>query len=108
MTALDIFVYFIFFIKIVFLILIIVGKVTLHKKNEATYEKVMKWKDKFENIFLLCVSLLCIYIFFPRRKIPLVISKETQFLLFVYGIVVLIELISDSAFVQKRKENNKK
>jgi len=106
MTALDTFIFFIFFIKIIFIILVIIGKITLHKNNEVLYRNVMVLKDKFENIFLLSVSLLCMYVFFPRRKIPLTITFEMQLLFFVYGILVLIDLIVNSTFVQSKKNKS--
>jgi uncharacterized membrane protein YgdD (TMEM256/DUF423 family) len=103
MDIIDAFVYFIFLIKIVFIILVIIGRIVVHKKNEALYEKIMEWKDKFEHIFLFCVSILCLYVFFPRKKV--VLNFEMQFLFFVYGIVVLIELFINSSF---NKTNIKK
>ena len=73
MKKLDLYITFIFIIKIVFLILA-VTHVYLKAKGKANTEldtKILFWKEKIEFVFVLLMSILLMYTFFPRRQIPI-------------------------------------
>jgi len=89
---LQAFVYFIFVVKLVFIVLVVIEHVALRTE---LYQSILVWKNAFENVFLACVSFLCLYVFFPYRKTPMTLTAEMQFLFFVYGIIVLYELLQD-------------
>jgi hypothetical protein len=38
------------------------------------------------------MTILLLYLFYPR-KIPIAINRETNLLLFIYGCILLVELI---------------
>jgi len=90
------FVYFIFFIKIVFLVLVIAGHFAIRQSNHMLYQSLLLWRDAFENMFLVCVSFLCLYVFNPYRKTPMTpLTTEMQLLFFLYGCIVLYEVAMD-------------
>ena len=92
----DLFITFIFIIKILFVICA-VWHSYLVKKNEKegnhTNLKMINsleyWKERLEFIFIFCMSFVCIYVFNPFSK-NFVVDKETKLLLFVFGIIILI------------------
>jgi len=47
------------------------------------------WKERLEFIFIFCMSFVCMYLFNPFLK-NFVIGKETKLLLFIFGIIILI------------------
>ena len=89
MNKIDYYVFFLFFIKVLFIILAIVDtlfKRTHHVQAEIT---IKFWKDRLEFIFIAGVALLSIYLFNPRGQ-PKIIDKYQQYLLFVFAILVFI------------------
>jgi hypothetical protein len=112
-TKLDYFIFFIVFIKIIF-ILSAFSHVILHysiKHNSKNVEKKIKideklvyFKELTEFIFIISMSILLIYHFNPNysRK-P--ISKETSLLFFLFGFILIItskwSLIVPSRFLKK-------
>jgi hypothetical protein len=63
-----------------------------YKKQEKTdlYIWSLYWKKRLEFIFVVSMALLCIILFNPFNKKPLVIDSHVRLLLFIYGIIVLI------------------
>jgi hypothetical protein len=92
-NSVDYYIVFIFIIKILFAITAAIAFYLAHtKKNEgAFYEDIVYWRDRFEFIFVACVSTLIIYFFNPRNKKPLDFDFETKLLFFIYGWIVLIK-----------------
>jgi hypothetical protein len=88
-------VYFIIFIKIIFLISTI-GEIIFNRYDKNSSRSQMLsvtfsyWKNKTEFIFVFCMSLLLIYIFNPWYKNRKYISKELELLFYLFGYILLI------------------
>jgi len=50
------------------------------------------WKERTEFVLILSMTILLLYLFYPR-KIPVPINRETNLLLFIFGIILLINII---------------
>ena len=50
------------------------------------------WKERTEFVFISSMTLLLLYLFFPR-KIPIPINRETNLLLFIFGCILLINIM---------------
>lgn len=81
-----------FLFKIVFAILAV-----LHlyfkfkgKAGSETDKKIVYWKERVEFVFIFLMSLMLIYLFYPRSTKPIIIDFETKLLLFIFGIIILI------------------
>ena len=88
-----IYIYFILVVKIFFVFFSVTDKY-YHLKGKLggkIQTFVAKWKIRFELIFIITMSLLCIGLFNPWRKGLLNIDPMTSFLLFVYGIIIFIK-----------------
>ena len=97
MDLLNIYVILIFIVKLIFLYFLIaeaISKSKLKKDNSSQnmkeYEKKAHDKERVEMLFTLLMSILLIYVFYPRRKIPIVLNGEMRVLLFVFGIVLIL------------------
>ena len=86
------YVYLIFIVKVIFIILALYEKSLKRggKKNNAKVMKVNFWKERVEFIFVILMSLLLMYIFFPRASRINLINSEVKLLLFLFGIVLII------------------
>jgi hypothetical protein len=65
----------------------------LVRKNKGENElssRLAIWKEYFEFIFLVSMALLCMYLFNPLAEIRPAINRETRVLLFIFGLIVLI------------------
>jgi hypothetical protein len=92
MNKLNIYVIFIFLIKIGF---IAMASTHLylnlkHKGDSDLDKKILYWKDRFELIFTLLMSILLIYLFNPRYDRSIFIDREIKILLFAFGIITLV------------------
>lgn len=94
----------IFFIKLLYIILSIsdlycnVKKITnKDEKNNKEYLpksrclKIQYWRERLEFLFIVLMSILIIYLFYPRQNRLNLITYETKKLLFVFGIILLIK-----------------
>jgi hypothetical protein len=91
-TSLDYFLFFIIFIKVIFVISSI-GHFILSKSTNAKAEKIdpkfLYWKQRTEFIFSISMAILLIYHFNPYfSKKP--IDQETSLLFFLFGIILLL------------------
>lgn len=88
----NIYVTFIFLIKIGFILMALLHVYLKFKGKEqsALDKKILYWKERFEFIFIALMSALLIYIFNPRTNNSILIDKETKLLLFLFGFVLLI------------------
>ena len=88
----DYFVYFIVFIKIIFLASA-VGHVyfthSTNKNKDKIDPKLIYWKERTEFVFIVSMALLLIYHFNPRSSRPS-ITSETGLLFFLFGWVLII------------------
>jgi hypothetical protein len=126
MSFLDTYIYFIFFIKIIFIILAIVNlylkkqipdekeekdkdknndknkeKTNKIKKQLETQQKIEYWKTHIELLFNFLMALLLIYIFNPRQNRINLINYEAKELFFLFGIILIVtadwkEIIKES------------
>ena len=114
MKKLDLYITFIFMIKIVFLILA-VTHVYLKAKGQAKTEldtKILFWKEKIEFVFVLLMSILLMYTFFPRRQILIPIDYEMKVLFFLFGLILIItakwDVFIESSPIYKKLHNRHK
>ena len=102
MEIYNFFIYFTFFIKIVFLISTLgihfvqkMMKETTSKTklNELAHleDNLLKINTQSDFVFITCMSLLLVYLFNPRRGNKFILDHETKMLLFLYGIIILIQ-----------------
>lgn len=105
MSFLDNYIFFIFFIKIIFVILAIINlylKNMIHieqkeknksdkiKKQIETQQKIEYWKTHIELLFKFLMSILLIYIFNPRQNRTYLINYEAKLLFFLFGIILVV------------------
>ena len=92
MDKYNIYVTFIFFIKIGF---VIMGVTHIYLKSKGQEksdldEKILYWKERFEFIFIALMSGLLIYVFNPRVDRSILVDNETKILLYLFGFILLI------------------
>ena len=67
---------------------------TTHDNSEKLEKKIFYYKTLSENIFIVSISILVIYLFYPYHRNDLLTeflnNKYGKFLIFIYGIFVLI------------------
>jgi hypothetical protein len=114
MKKLDMYVTFIFIVKIVFLGLSIAHVYLKAKgKNKSELDdKIIFWKDRIEFVFVLLMSILLMYTFFPRRQIPIPIDYEMKVLFFLFGVILIItakwDIFIDESPIYKLMESHRK
>jgi hypothetical protein len=92
MNSFDMYITFIFLIKIGFIILAITHlyyKIK-GKENTETDKKILYWKERFEFIFIALMALLLIYLFNPSTDRSVIIDKETKILLYLFGFILIL------------------
>jgi quinol-cytochrome oxidoreductase complex cytochrome b subunit len=104
MSLLNNYIFFVFFIKITFVILAIINlylkKEIQHeekeknksdkiKKQEKTQQNIEYWKIHIELLFKFLMSILLIYIFNPRQNRIHLINYEAKLLFFLFGIILV-------------------
>lgn len=90
----DYFIVFILLTKLIYAILVIIH-IYLKIKGEdgSDYDlKIVFYKDQLEIIFIISMSILLLYLFYPRHVKPPEIDAQSRLLLFVYGIIILFTL----------------
>jgi len=93
MNYFTMYVFLIFLVKIIFIILALYEKVLKNdgKKNQVKEAKITYWKERVEFVFIILMSLLLIYIFFPHANNRMnLINSEVKLLLFLFGFVLII------------------
>ena len=114
MKKLDMYVTTIFIVKLVFFLLTAVHIYLKVKGNDKTKldNKILFWKDRIEFVFVLLMSILLIYMFFPRRQIPIPIDYEMRVLFYLFGFVLILTakwgLFINESPIYKLVENNRK
>jgi heme/copper-type cytochrome/quinol oxidase subunit 2 len=89
--------YFILFILIIKLIYIILALIHLYLKikgreNNSLDLKIVSYKDQLEIVFVISMSILLLYLFYPKHINPPEIDTQSRLLLFLYGIIILFTL----------------
>lgn len=93
MKYLDLYIYIIIAIKILFILMTFTHlylKFKGEQNHSALDKKLVFWKERLEFIFILLMSILLIYIFNPRKQRILLIDKEIEILLYLFGYILLI------------------
>lgn len=91
----DLFIFFIIFIKLVFILAAICYFALAHfhilsitDKNRLLFEdKFAYWKERTEFIFTICMSVLLIFYFRPGHRHS--VNNETAILFFLFGIILI-------------------
>ena len=92
MSYFDKYVIFTFLFKILFGILA-GAQIFLNIKGKGdskTDKKILYWKERVEFVFIVLMSFMLMYLFYPRSTEKITLDFETKFLLFIFGIVLLI------------------
>ena len=82
----------IFIFKIVFIALAISHiyfKVKGDDKSSIDI-KIEYWKERVEFVFIILIALLLIYLFSPTANRNMLLDRETKFLLYLFGFVLII------------------
>lgn len=90
-TWLDIFIFFIILVKLVFIFSAIGHKLlsrTTSDKAKKVDPKLVYWKDRTEFIFTIAMAVLLIYYFNPRFS-KKTISEESGLLFFLFGCILI-------------------
>lgn len=88
-TLYSAFVTFIIILKAIFILLSITKMVVKHRKpeNKKLVDRLEFWRERIEFIFVICMAILLIYIFYPGSK--KLIDQETKFLFYLFGVILL-------------------
>jgi hypothetical protein len=88
----TIYIYVIFLIKIVFFILASTHLYLKFKnENGSNLDKeILFWRERTEFIFILLMAILLIFLFNPYKNKMYMINNETQLLLYLFGVVLII------------------
>jgi hypothetical protein len=91
----EIFVYFIIVIKILFLITSISYLLLSHITNPSNKIKSLNvfflgWKSKIELVFTILMSCLIIFIFTPWRDNTVFLTTEIKFLFYLFGFILIL------------------
>jgi hypothetical protein len=100
MDKYTMFIYLIFAVKIGFVIMAVTN-IILKAKGDLDSDlakQIPYWKERFEFIFIILMSILLIYLFNPRKGEMVMINGETKILLYLFGIVLLITAKWDEFF----------
>jgi hypothetical protein len=91
MNKFDIYITLIFIVKIAFIILAVYRLYIKAKNPKDKNLKIVEfWKERFEFIFISMMSVLLIYLFYPRANRINMIDGETKLLLYLFGFVLLL------------------
>jgi len=92
MTGYDYFIAYIFINKILFVLFGIWHFILVREKkgDSVLAQRLAYWKERCEFIFIVCMALLCFYLFNPFLSKGVELNKETRLLLFIFGIIIFI------------------
>ena len=86
--------FFIFFIILIKIIFILLSIIHLYVSRTHTSPKLLSiteyWRNRCEFIFTISMAILLIYLFYPYHKVTLILDKESRFLLYMFGFLLLI------------------
>jgi hypothetical protein len=86
------YIYFIIFIKLIFILLAITHIYFKIKGEEGSDldQSIIYWKERIEFLFVILMAVLMIYIFNPRKSRINLLNKEIKILLYLFGFILLI------------------
>ena len=97
----DFFIFYIFLVKILFVLFSTLEifykeknkKIKDNKKESKENEKIIDnldyWKKRFEFIYIICMSLLLLYLFYPYQKTYLLITPKIRLLIFLFAFILI-------------------
>lgn len=85
MSPYELFLFFLLVVKLTFVVTLLLNRF----KPSALNTEIMETTD---DLFVLCMSGLMIYLFRPRNKNPVTIDYETKLFLFAFGVLQLFHL----------------
>jgi len=96
MDYFNIYVYFIVLVKICFIVSALYLRVLERQNNKdiSRINTLKSFKENLQFIFVISISILLILLFSPftnKTYFPKVFEPETRMLLFLYGIIMIIE-----------------
>ena len=108
MKYFDVYITIIFIVKIMFACLAVYSLYMKAKKSkdQKLMQTIQYWKERMEFIFISLMSILLIYLFYPRANRLGMIDGETKLLLYLFGFVLLLTenwrtFIHESPFFKK-------
>jgi len=92
MKYFDMYIAFVFAIKVGFILLALTHLYYKTKGEEESKNNktVLYWKDRLEFTFVFLMSLLLIYLFNPRYNRLNMIDNEAKILLFLFGFILIL------------------
>lgn len=92
MNFFDSYITFIFIVKIVFILLALTkGVLHLKKSKDKQLISVIDfWKERIEFVFIALMSVLLIYIFYPRANHVSMLNGEAKLLFYLFGFILLL------------------
>lgn len=104
MNKFDMYITFIFLIKIGFIVTAVTHLYlkTKGKDHSALDKDILYWKERLEFIFIAAMAILLIFLFNPRNNRMSIIDRETKVLLYLFGFVLLITAKWDVFFHESR------
>ncbi len=89
----DYFIVFILLTKLIYGILVATHIYLKIKGRDDEYDsRIVFYKDQLEVVFVISMSILLLYLFYPRHINPPEIDTQSRLLLFLYGIIILFTL----------------
>lgn len=90
MNYFDSYIICIFIVKIVFITLAITkGVLKVKSKDNKLIATIDYWKERIEFVFITLMSILLIYIFYPRANHVHMINGESKLLFYLFGFILL-------------------
>jgi len=84
---------YIHFLILLKMLIILLALMHFHYKRNhqiKQQEETEYWKSRIEFVFVVCMSILLIYLFSPTRSSSTLVTGETKILLFLFGFILLI------------------
>lgn len=99
-------IYFIVFCKIVFVILTVLSFHYRRIGNTRVSDALDYWRNRIDFLFMISMAVFLSYLFFPKGKnVATTVDSEERFLLFLFGIFLLLtanwsQFFSQSKWIQ--------
>ena len=110
----DYFTYYLFLLFALKIIFMVMAFTTIYlkvkgKENSKLYKFLFYWKERDEFVFVILMAFLLIYLFNPRKNRLNRINAETKWLLYLFGIVLIITanwstFIGESIWVERAQD----
>jgi cell division protein FtsW (lipid II flippase) len=93
--AFEAFLYFILVVKILFLISMLLSIYASHKGTQAQADKYENFQEKMEHLFIICMGILMMILYFPHSKGPVCVDGHTKLFLYIFGILSVLGIIKN-------------